>query len=69
METSKPLSRQLEYDTHAAAIQSGQLYELVEELHDLRQQASQIESRLGLLQEMLNHMQHERYQEAVALGE
>ena len=69
METSRQLSYQLERDTHAAAIQSGQLYELVEELHELRQQAGQIESRLGLLQEMLNHMQHEHYQEAVALGE
>jgi hypothetical protein len=68
--TSRPLTH--EFETTPAEIQtlpSGQLYEMMYELQELRRQAAQIESRLGLLSEMLNHMQHERYQEAVALGE
>jgi type II secretory pathway pseudopilin PulG len=68
--TSRPLTH--EFETTPAEIQtlpSGQLYELMDELQELRKQAAQIESRLGLLSEMLNHMQHAGYQEAVALGE
>lgn len=66
---SRPLSHPLALEATPDAVQSGQLYDMIEELQELRQQAAQIESRLGLLSEMLNQMQQERYQEPVALGE
>ena len=66
---SRPLSHPLAFETAPDAVQSGQLYDMMEELQELRQQAAQIESRLGLLSEMLNQVQQERYQEPVALSE
>ncbi len=66
---SRPLAHPLAFETAPDAVQSGQLYDMMEELQELRQQAAQIESRLGLLSEMLNQVQQERYQEPVALGE
>lgn len=67
--SSRPLSHPFAFETTPTAMQSGQMYDMMEELQELRQQAAQIESRLGLLSEMLNHMQQEHYQEPAVLGE